>query len=180
MLVQLCVDNIHFPTHRLRGLEHQCGSSEADENTVFKQNLERWSVSTPRSFAVLAKEKVAVCSKIGLHRTNFGMPRCGVMKITMGSYLFTVGTWRRGPAMDAGARPPSCRQWLVFYLSLCLREAAGETLDHYLELQHTCLRHFDFNIRGVQLWAASPSFEIQCNEKSNLTYIYSLYLFVIY
>jgi hypothetical protein len=46
----------------------------------------------PRSFTVLVEEKLAVCSEIGLHRTNFGMPRRGVMKISMGSYLFTVGT----------------------------------------------------------------------------------------
>jgi hypothetical protein len=46
----------------------------------------------PRSFTVLVDEMVAVCSKIGLHRNNFGMPRCDVMKISMGSYLFTAGT----------------------------------------------------------------------------------------
>ena len=165
-------------THRLRGPERQCGRSEADENTVVKHKLERWSVSTPghsrfwlrRSWLAVAK---SVCTD-----TNFGMPRRGVMKIRMGSYLFTLGTRRRGPAMDAGAHPPSCRQWLVFCLSLslslslsALERLLGKHWTTTWSYQHTCLRYFDFNIRGAQLWAASPSFEIQCNEKSNIIYI---------
>jgi len=47
MLIQLRVDNKSSGTHRLRGPERRCERSEADENTVVNQNIERWSVSTP-------------------------------------------------------------------------------------------------------------------------------------
>ena len=41
MLIQLCVDNRDLGTYGLRGPERQCGRSEADENTVVNQKLER-------------------------------------------------------------------------------------------------------------------------------------------
>lgn len=58
-------------------------------------------------------------------------------------------------------------------ISLCVLERLlGKHWTTTWSYQHTCLRHFDFNIRGVQLWAVSPSSEIQCNEKSNLVNFY--------
>jgi hypothetical protein len=75
--------------------------------------------------------------------------------------------------MDAGAHPPSCRQRLVFYLSLSVLERLlGKHWTTTWSYQHTCYHHFDFQFRGVQFWASCPSFETQYNEKSNLIYIY--------
>jgi hypothetical protein len=81
-----------FGTHHLRGTDRLCERSEVDENTVVNQKTRKAIRVDPRSFTVLGEEKLAVCSKIGLHHTNFGMPRRGVLKISMGNYLFTVGT----------------------------------------------------------------------------------------
>jgi hypothetical protein len=131
----------HFTSTTEPPITHRRCGSEAHEILSLTRKVIRVD---PRSFRVPVELSRLSAVKSGCRPPRWTLAWRGVVKICIGNYLLTlcVGTPRRGPAMDAGAHPPGCRQWLVFYLFLCLREAAGETLDHYLVLPAHLLTSF--------------------------------------
>jgi hypothetical protein len=75
--------------------------------------------------------------------------------------------------MQVHTRHAVASDWSSISISLTLsvlEKLLGKHWTTTWSYLNTCLHHFGFDVRGVQLWALSPSFEIRHSEKLNLTF----------